>query len=372
MQNPSGTSNVVAFPTPKGIDLSLPASILRELEQAVPQAGFRLQVMETNPGVQDNIRFHQVCGISKSRESSAALFYVDDERLQLKAISEPYFVYSLCVRVCKRFKPGERETLSLVLLTPEGTTLPSTWEQQIRDFKAIRAVAAAERIRIPTLDEWGNAGVDLAKAHLGIWTQAVELSPLTDGTQITGAAAEATITESAFDRAPVGQATDPDAPHVFISYSHEDRDHCDELKVALAPLTTDHGYKVWCDERISAGDYWEPAIGKALTAAPVVVMLATQRFIASAFIREKEVAPTLAAAKEHKKTVIWVKWEECEADGIGLGRIQLGHQFPPPVGEIERDEVRRKQLHKVYENVLKALQDMKIGPRNVKQRAVWG
>jgi hypothetical protein len=336
-----------------GVDLSLPANIQSELESALDQHGFRLEMKDTNPLGQDNIRFHRICGTSPSGPSSAVLFYVNEERLRLKACADAYFMYSLCVRGCKKFKTGDADTLSLVVLTPEGTDCPGTWVQQINDFNNIGAAAEAECLKIPPPERWADAGVEVAMQYADPWIRRLGPNALREAAGPVGQSGERAITASTYGTDLTGQGPDASSPHVFISYSHKDGRRCGELYTALKPLESD-GYKIWKDTSIDAGDEWEPTLKRALRAARVVVMLVTQDFIASDFIGREEVAPTIEAAKNKQKALVWVIWEGCAVKTLGLSIFQAGHQIDPPLAKLSLAD-RKEQLEIVRMKVKEIL-----------------
>ncbi len=57
--------------------------------------------------------------------------------------------------------------------------------------------------------------------------------------------------------------------HVFISYSHHDK----EYAAALTEDLRQHGFDVWIDARIESGDRWWKAVTEALEASSAVVVL---------------------------------------------------------------------------------------------------
>jgi hypothetical protein len=51
---------------------------------------------------------------------------------------------------------------------------------------------------------------------------------------------------------------------IFISYAREDR----ETAQRLAETLKAHGWSVWWDTRLKAGEVWDEVIGRELAAAP--------------------------------------------------------------------------------------------------------
>src|SRR5262245_45828362 len=85
---------------------------------------------------------------------------------------------------------------------------------------------------------------------------------------------------------------------IFISYSHEDRRHLEQLRGHVVPLEAEYGLEIWDDSRISVGTSWEDAIELALEEARVGVLLVSPTFLASDFVRNVELRGLLEAARE--------------------------------------------------------------------------
>lgn len=92
--------------------------------------------------------------------------------------------------------------------------------------------------------------------------------------------------------------------HVFISYSHRDKEHLQRLLIHLSPYTRTYGFKIWDDTQINASDIWLEEIEKALEEAIAAVLLISADFLASDFINTKEVPVLLEAAEKRGVNII--------------------------------------------------------------------
>jgi hypothetical protein len=78
----------------------------------------------------------------------------------------------------------------------------------------------------------------------------------------------------------------PERRHVFISYSHADRDWVERLKRMMAPLLRGCGQELRMsdDSQIEAGRNWREAIEVALAQARVAVLLVSDHVLASEIV----------------------------------------------------------------------------------------
>jgi hypothetical protein len=78
-------------------------------------------------------------------------------------------------------------------------------------------------------------------------------------------------------------------PTIFISYSHKDHACLEELLKAVKPtLRSVSSIQAWSDQEIASGDRWEKEIRQALDAAKAAVLLISNDFLGSRYVREKE------------------------------------------------------------------------------------
>ncbi len=108
-----------------------------------------------------------------------------------------------------------------------------------------------------------------------------------------------------------------DKPLVFVSYSHHDRAWCELLRKQLQSVHGTVEYEVWIDQaRIHAGDHWNPEIETALVRADIALLLVSQDFLSSDFIRDNELK-RLLARRQAGLLVVPVLIGPCALDQIG-------------------------------------------------------
>lgn len=94
---------------------------------------------------------------------------------------------------------------------------------------------------------------------------------------------------------------------IFISYSHKDRRYLDELLAAVKPtLEQVHGLSVWSDTDIATGQLWDDEIKGALQRARAVVLLVSNHFLGSRYIKDQELPLLLPRAQSGDLRVFMV------------------------------------------------------------------
>ena len=85
---------------------------------------------------------------------------------------------------------------------------------------------------------------------------------------------------------------------IFVSYSHNDNQFLERLKVHLKPFEKSDQIDLWVDTNIKAGDKWKDKINDALENSVIAILLISADFLASDFIIDNELPPLLKAAEE--------------------------------------------------------------------------
>ena len=109
-------------------------------------------------------------------------------------------------------------------------------------------------------------------------------------------------------------------PRIFISYSHQDGQHKDELLKRLKIINRNHPAEIdaWHDGKLLAGDRVDPKIRAQLDAADLVCLLISPDFIASDYCYIEEMTQAMANVEQQGTRVVGRKqtpWEESSLRG---------------------------------------------------------
>jgi len=132
-------------------------------------------------------------------------------------------------------------------------------------------------------------------------------------------------------------------PTVFISYSHNDAEFLNRIKVHLKPLEKQNLIDLWDDTKLKAGLEWKKEIEKALDVAGIALLLISADFLASDFITENELPPLLNNAQEKGTTILPVILKPCRfSREPNLSQFQAVNKPSEPVQSLS--EYGREKL----------------------------
>jgi hypothetical protein len=137
---------------------------------------------------------------------------------------------------------------------------------------------------------------------------------------------------------------------IFISYSHQDKELFDELKIWLKPLERNSQLKVWDDTKIQPGQLWRQEIETALASAKVALLLVSPNFIASDFIDKNELPPLLNAAENEGLTVFWIPLSYSPYEDTEFEKYQAAHPPQEPLDMLEKP-LRNKAWSEIYKKI---------------------
>jgi hypothetical protein len=144
---------------------------------------------------------------------------------------------------------------------------------------------------------------------------------------------------------------------IFVSYCHLDKEWLDRLDVYFKSFPWGVSYKqggrLWADPYIRTGDRWRREIGEGLDRARIGVLLVSQDFLASAFVREVEL-PTLlgaAAAGELHLVCVPIRSSVVDLAGPELVEYQWALPYDQPLaglGPHEREAALNRAFREIY------------------------
>mgnify|MGYP001791650563 FL=1 len=120
---------------------------------------------------------------------------------------------------------------------------------------------------------------------------------------------------------------------VFVSYSHRDESHKDDLVVFLKALQNLGKVSIWQDRAIDAGSEWNAEILQALDSADIILLLITARFIGSNFCFSKEMNRALMHHEQQTARVIPIIMTPCAWQQMPFAKLQVLPTDGKPVTE---------------------------------------
>jgi hemoglobin-like flavoprotein len=138
---------------------------------------------------------------------------------------------------------------------------------------------------------------------------------------------------------------------LFISYSHRDEKYLEELRKYLE---TDRALDIWSDERIRAGDEWRKEICTALANADAALLLVSQDFLNSEFIRNHELPTLLESVRNKSLRLFLIPIGACTWRSAVIERFQWVHDPARPLKAL-RPALREQALLEISEQIVNEL-----------------
>jgi formylglycine-generating enzyme required for sulfatase activity len=116
---------------------------------------------------------------------------------------------------------------------------------------------------------------------------------------------------------------DGTAVRVFISYSREDKDLCEELSSHLASLENCGDITTWYDGRLEPGDEWREKIEVSLSEADIILLLVSAKFLASEFCYKIELPVAMQRHEDGTAIVIPILLRPCYWEIHPFAKLQI-------------------------------------------------
>lgn len=120
---------------------------------------------------------------------------------------------------------------------------------------------------------------------------------------------------------------------IFVSYSHDDLVWITVFKEKLKSVLRPEQLVIWDDSQILPGHPFESEIQTAIRKARAALLLLSNSFVASSFIKGREFPEILRLSDEKKLSVLWLKVSECD-EPVELKPIQALYDPSTPLDAI--------------------------------------
>ncbi len=121
----------------------------------------------------------------------------------------------------------------------------------------------------------------------------------------------------------VGPQDSKDKIKVFISYSHKDESHRDELEKQLKVLERSDLISAWDDRDIDAGEEWRTKIDANLESAQIILLLISANFMASDYCHDIEMQRAMQKHDSGEARVIPILLSHVDWKDSPFAKIQM-------------------------------------------------
>ena len=133
-------------------------------------------------------------------------------------------------------------------------------------------------------------------------------------------------------------APSPSPLRLFLSYSHVDEDHINELRKSLKLMERNGLIRPWYDRALSAGDKWEPRILQELNLADIIVCQLSRDFLASDFCVLTELDTAFKRKEAGDAELIAYVLKDCGWKDTKLKEFQILPKDAKPLRLWDKDE----------------------------------
>ncbi len=146
---------------------------------------------------------------------------------------------------------------------------------------------------------------------------------------------------------------------VFIVYAHEDKPVRDKLLRQLRPLAYNGQIDLWSDHEIKPGAVWEDEILLRLHQSDLILLLVSDDFFASNYIREVELRQSLERHGRGETRLLPVIVRHCGWEDLpALARLQVLPLEGKPVISKDWDSAD-EPYRRIYEGVREVLRELR-------------
>ena len=146
---------------------------------------------------------------------------------------------------------------------------------------------------------------------------------------------------------------------IFVVYAYEDKPVRDKLLRQLRPLADKGEIDLWSDHEIKPGAFWDDEIRLRLVQSEIILLLVSDDFFASDYIRRVELQTALDLhARDRTLLLPVIAWHCVWTDMPTLSRLQVLPPSGRPVLSKEWDSPDEPYL-KIYEGVKAAVRELR-------------
>lgn len=153
--------------------------------------------------------------------------------------------------------------------------------------------------------------------------------------------------------------------NIFISYSLADKKYRDELVKHLEKTGITAQFNIWSDKDILPGENWENEIQRALEKAEIILLLVSPDFMASEYIRRKELPQSLQRNRWGQAIIIPIILRPVVWQDLKVGQYAALPQRGIPISTWDDTE-------EAWENVAKPIrhlvENLASGKTRLKER----